>query len=272
MMRDTMLSSGASRAPYGVGCCRIFRISGREGVMQKQQWVERREHAHVKVRGSAILRSAGHVVHGTAMNVSATTLEVRCDLGFALLAMAGSQVEIEMRLNGSEGSWFELSGRVRRVRAASHSLVIAIASPPAPLLAWIAEQTGRTQAPRLEVMVVDRDSGRRIQVADAFRAEGCHVTEAATPLEAFDELEGASFTTDVFAVGDTEPDDIGIDLRNHLDRAYVDALVVAVGLPEWTPTRIRLAPSNIEGLLRGNVRSVMMAHAEAPLLAGAHAA
>ena len=220
--------------------------------MREQRWVERRGHAPVKVRGSVILRSAGHVVRGTAVNVSATTLEVKCDLGFVLL---DSPVAIEMRLNGSEGSWFELSGRC--VRAASHGVSIAIASAPAPLLAWIAKQMGRTHAPLLEVMVVDRDPSRRILIADAFRAEGCRVTEAANPLEAFDELEGASFTTDVFAVADTEPDAIGIDLRNYLDGAYVDALVVAVGQRELIPTRMRVAPNNIEGLLREHVRSVL---------------
>lgn len=229
----------------------------------EQPGVERRERPRVKVRGAVTLRTALLVVRGTAINVSATTLEVKCDLGFALLTMAGSPVEIEMRLNGSEGSWFVLSGRVRRVRASSHSLVIAIASMPAPLLAWIAEQAKCIEPRLLEVMVVDRDIVRRILVAEAFRAEGCHVFEASTALEAFDELEGASFITDVFAVADTEPGHIGTDLRNHFDGAYLDALVVGVGEPNWTPTRERLVPDNVEGSLQGHVRALLLARSEA---------
>jgi hypothetical protein len=62
--------------------------------MKEQRWGERRQHAHVKVRGAVILRSAGHVVHGTAMNVSATTLEVRCDPGY-------SRAKIDRRLHDS---------------------------------------------------------------------------------------------------------------------------------------------------------------------------
>lgn len=231
-------------------------------MMNEKTWVERRRHARVSVRAAVIVRSAGHAVHGTAVSVSATTLEVGCQLGASLLAMAGADVEITMRLNGATGGWFALSGRVRRVRAASHSVVIALASVPPPLATWIAEQTDRTEVSAIEVMVVDRDSGRRIQIAAAFRAEGCHVIEAGTPLEALDELERASFTTDVIAVADTDPDRIGIDLRDHLDDAG-NALVISIGDPEWTPTRARLASSDAEGPLQERVRLFLLARAAA---------
>lgn len=222
---------------------------------------ERREQPRVHVRGSVILRSGDDVVNGVAVSVSATTLEVECDRGFALLATTdGAPLAIEMRLNGVAGNWFHLEGRVRRVRTANHSLVIDIVPVPAPLAAWIAAQTDRAHVPALEVMVVDSDVVRRARIAEAFRAEGCHVSETGSPLEALHGLEDASFTTRLIVVADTEPRSIGVDLRDYLDVAHV-AMVVAVGDPEDSPMRARLAPSDDARPLQECVRTLLLAHA-----------
>lgn len=229
--------------------------------MTEEPTAERRQHARVNVRGTVILRSEGSVVHGIAVNVSPTTLEVECNLGFALLTTAeGTALDIEMRLNGAVGNWFTLSGRVRRVRTANHSLVIDIEPVPAQLAAWIADQSGRTVIPSLEVMVVDSNVARRLRIADAFRAEGCHVIETGSPLEALHGLEGASFTTRLIVVADTEPRSIGVDLRDYLDGAHV-AMVVAVGDPEDTPMRARIAPFDDARPLQDCVRALLVAHA-----------
>jgi hypothetical protein len=163
-----------------------------------------------------------------------------------------------MRLDGAAGTWFLLHGQVKRVRATDDRLLIALGALPLPLAVLLTSKSGQPRARPIEVMVVDRDLARRVQVADAFRAEGCHVLEASTPLEAIDRLGAASYTTDVIAVADTVPDSIAVDLRNHLDVAYVDALVVAVGEPEWIPGRARLDPSESEGALPARVHSLLL--------------
>jgi CheY-like chemotaxis protein len=184
-------------------------------------------------------------------------LEIKCQLGFALLAMAGASVEIEMRLDGAAGSWFLLQGRVARIRAASHTLVIAIDALLPPLAALIASQDDKPAVSPIEVMVVDGDRVRRARVAEAFRAEGCHVAESSTPLEALDGLDTAPYATDVIAVADTALYGAAVDLRNYLDGTYLDTLVIAVGNPKRKPSRVLLDPSDVLGQLGAHVRSVL---------------
>jgi hypothetical protein len=234
------------------------RSRSEEGVMSYEPVIERRQQTRIEARGSVILRGRGLEVHGRAVNVSETVLEVRCEPVRTLLSMAGISLEIEMRLDGAAGTWFLLHGQVARVRPADNGLVIAISALPLPLAVLLASNAGQARARPIEVMVVDRDVARRIRVAEAFRAEGCHVVEAGSPLEAIDALGTASYATDVIAVADTVPDSIALDLREHLDAAYVDALVVAIGEPEWIPTREHLDPSDSEGLLPNRVQSLLL--------------
>jgi hypothetical protein len=198
------------------------------------------------------------VIHGRGGVIDETWLEVRCQLGFTLASMAGTSVEIEMRLDGAAGTWFIAHGNVARVRAANHSLIITLDVLPLPLAALLADEDAHARVALIEVMVVDRDRARRTRVSQVFRAEGCHVVEAGTTLEALDALAGASFATAVFAVADTVPESAGIDLRDYLETAHAAALIVGIGDPEWTPTRARLDPSATEPLLRARVKSLLL--------------
>lgn len=227
----------------------------------EQPSIERREHMRVSARGPFILRAGGQELHGRAVAVSESGLELRCPLGVTLLTLAGASVEVEMRLDGEPGGWFILHGQVARVRPASHRLVIAIAALPGVLSALLARHAADPAVAAVEVMIVDRELARRTRVAQAFRAERCHVVEVGTALEALDGLERSSRATDVIAVADTIPDSIGIELRDYLDAACLDAAVIALGEPEWTPGRARLDPSDADGLLAAGVRSVLFAWA-----------
>jgi hypothetical protein len=179
--------------------------------------------------------------------------------------MAGACVEVEMRLDGQTGEssgWFVLHGQVARIRLDNHSLIIQIGALPRPLAALI-ERARNSAVPPVEAMIVDREVARRTRVAEAFRAEGCQVIEVATPIEALHWLERGWLGTDVFAVADTIPETIGIDLRELLDTVAPDALVVGLGGPEWTPGRERLDPSDGDGLLASHVRSLLVARGDA---------
>jgi CheY-like chemotaxis protein len=204
-------------------------------------------------------------VPGYLIAFSETTLEIRCQLRSALLAMAGASVEVEMRLDGQTGEsagWFVLHGQVARVRFDNQSLIIQIGALPRPLAALI-ERIRSSAVPPIEAMIVDRELARRTRVAEAFRAEGCQVIEVATPIEALHWLERGWRGTDVFAVADTIPDTIGIHLREFLDALAPDALVIALGGPEWTPGRERLDPSDGDGLLAAHVRSLLVGRSDA---------
>ncbi len=220
--------------------------------------IERRRHVRVAARGAVILRGDNQELHGRAVVVSETALEVRCQPGLALVAMAGAPVEVEMRLDGEIGGWFILHGQVQRVRDLDHRLVITITTLPGPLASLIAKTAGRSGLAPIEVMIVDAAVAERTRVAEAFRAEGCHVVEAGTPLEAIGGLEGSASATTLIAVADTIPDRIGIELRDYLDSMQEGAFIVALGEPEWTPTRTRLDPSNADGLLDARIRALLL--------------
>lgn len=223
--------------------------------------IERRHHTRVHARGSVILRAAGQQAHGRAIVVSDTALEVSCQLGAALPALAGASVEIEMRLDGETGGWFILHGQVARVRPEKNSLVIAIAALPEPISALLARHAHDPAVRAVEVMIVDSELARRTRVAQAFRAEGCHVLEVSTALDAIDSLERGDNATDLIAVADTIPETAGTELRDYLEQAHADSFVIAVGDPEWLPGRTRLDPSDADGQLSAHVRSVLLAQA-----------
>ena len=61
----------------------------------------------------------------------------------------------------------------------------------------------------------------------------------------------------MIAVADTAPENVGADLRDYLDIAHAEAIVVGIGDAEWTPTRPRLDPSDADGMLRSNVKSLL---------------
>lgn len=225
----------------------------------EQPSIGRHQHTSVSARGTVILRGGGREIRGRGVVVDRMALEVRCQLGFALLSLAGTSVEIEMRLDGSAGTWFIAHGKVAHVRAANHSLIIELDVLPLPLATLLADDA-RAPGALMEVMVVDGDRTRRRRVSDAFRAEGCHVVEAGTALEALDAITSASFATVVFAVADTVPERAGIDLRGYLETAHAAALIVGIGDPELAPMRARLDPSDTEALLRTRVKSLLLVH------------
>jgi hypothetical protein len=151
-----------------------------------------------------------------------------------------------------------LCGRISDACTATRTLVIALDAWPKRLASSLAMTANNAQRAPLEVMVVDRDLTRRTRVAAAFRAEGCHVVETATSLETIDGLVDARYATDIIAVADTEPESIGVELRDYLDTAHVDALVIAVGDPEWTPSRTRIDATEGQSVLRAGIRSVLL--------------
>jgi hypothetical protein len=150
-----------------------------------------------------------------------------------------------------------LHGRLAHVCAATRTLVVALDTWPLQLTASLAETANLAQSEHVEVMVVDRDLARRTRVAAAFRAEGCHVVETGSPLETIDGLVDVGYVIDIIAVADTEPESIGIELRDYLDTAHRDALVVAIGDPEWTPSRTRIDATEAQHLLRGGIQSLV---------------
>jgi CheY-like chemotaxis protein len=151
-----------------------------------------------------------------------------------------------------------LHGTITQVCAATRTVVVAVDTWPLQLAVSLPETASLAPSEHVEVMVVDRDLARRTRVAAAFRAEGCHVVETGSPLETIDGLVDAGYVIDIIAVADTEPESTGIELRDYLDTAHRDALVVAIGDPEWTPSRTRIDATETQHLLRAGVQSLLL--------------
>ena len=119
---------------------------------------ERRRYTRVPAHGDVVFRGREHVIHGRVVTLSEVALEVRCQLGFSILGMAGQAVDLAVVVEGIEGPW-SLSGRVRTVRAATHTLVIEY-DPPPPAIARLIESflaDSRDAAESLQLMLRMRD-------------------------------------------------------------------------------------------------------------------
>lgn len=225
--------------------------------MHTEQHVpERRQTPRHDVRATAVLHTADRCIHGRAMVVSDHALEVSCDMGFGVLSLDGAPVHIEMRLDGAAGTWFFTRGRISRVHASRHSVVIAIEHLPGELAAICGKGTARDDE-HLDVLLVDEDVCRRIAVAAAFREAGCRVMGASTPLDAMELLDSRG-GVDLIAVADSYPEKAANDLREYLDGAETKAEVIALGEnDDWVATRERLDPSDGDGHLAERVSTLL---------------
>ena len=79
----------------------------------------------------------GHEIHARLVAISEVGVEIECQLGFALLGMAGEPVELTAAFDRGGEPW-TLRGHVQFVRASKHSLVIEY-DTPAPVLGRLLE-------------------------------------------------------------------------------------------------------------------------------------
>jgi hypothetical protein len=98
---------------------------------------DRRHHHRIPTTGRVTLHVPRGDIHGELMVLGPNDLEVRCDLGFMLLSMAGATVDIELSLDEAGLRFLPLRGRVTHVRAQSHSLVVRLTEIPRQLAALI---------------------------------------------------------------------------------------------------------------------------------------
>jgi hypothetical protein len=103
----------------------------------RPQDTDRRHHHRIPTTGRAVLHVPRGDIHGELMVLGPNDLEIRCDLGFMLLSMAGAVVDLELFLDESGLRFLPLRGRVTHVRAQSHSLVVKLTEIPRQLAALI---------------------------------------------------------------------------------------------------------------------------------------
>ena len=158
--------------------------------------LERRRHPRIIPKGALLFRTLGHEQRGRIANVSEGGVYVVTS-ATAPEELLARNVELEIRLDAGHAAWLRATGQI--VRIDQDGLAISFDLLAAPLLRMIDELSTASRAHDriITVVLIDADDQRRSGMAAGFRATGCTVIEAATPLEAIVRLGESSFEPDV---------------------------------------------------------------------------
>lgn len=195
--------------------------------------LERRRHARIVAKGAVTFRAEGHAQRGRIADVAQGGMCVRT-LVSVPDRLLRRPVELEIRLDGGHAEWLPGTGEI--VRIGAHRLAIAFDAPHTALLGMI-ERLGtaaRATARVLSVVLIDADDSRRSAMAAGFRAAGCNIVEAATPLEAIVRLGETMFEPDVIAVADSQTS-AAAEMRAFVGREHPGAKLVMIGDDVFAP-------------------------------------
>jgi hypothetical protein len=201
----------------------------------------------------------GYALHGRIANLGEGGMFVLADVD-APERLLGRTADIEIRLDGGFAQWLHATGRVLRVTA--DGATVAFDTLPVELRGMLDELTtaSRARVRVLAVVLIDADDERRSAMASGFRATGCGVIEAATPLEAIVRLGESSFEPDVIAIADSHPIAEAEDMRSFVERNHPHAKLVTIGDALLEPDGILhwLSSADPEGDLAARIREVLV--------------
>lgn len=189
-------------------------------------------------RHSGRVQSTGTVIvhgpfatHGRIIDLSIGGLSLLVD-DAAALPDVGSTVRLDVRLDGL-GRWLHLIGSVMRVdaRGSAVALVIELLAIPPDFEDLVQDELLSalecSQVPR--ILLVDVEFGRRELVAAAFRATGCDVIQASSPLEAISEIDQSPVHLRAVVIADTVIASHADHLRTFLRETYPGVPLIVVG-------------------------------------------
>jgi PilZ domain-containing protein len=189
---------------------------------------ERRRHARITPKGTSLLRVDDLALHGRIANLGEGGMLVLTEVA-APERLLGRLAEAELRLDSSFAEWLHATGRI--VRVASGGIAIAFDTLSSDLRRMIDELStaSRARIRVLSVVLIDAEAQRRSVMSAGFRATGCGVIEAATPLEAIVRLGESSFEPDVIAIADSHPATAADEMRSFVGRYHPNAKLVTIG-------------------------------------------
>jgi CheY-like chemotaxis protein len=199
--------------------------------------LERRHHARIEPKGTAVILAGEYVQRGRIANLSEGGMLVTTAVS-APARLLARPVEMELRLDGRLDQWIRVSGKI--VRLGAERLAVTFDSLPSILLRLIDEMTAasRNRKRVLSIVLVDEDLDRRALIAEGFRAVGCGIVEASTPLEAIVRLGETSFEPDLIAVADSIPAQASDTLREFVDREHPQVKLVTISNDAIEPAGI----------------------------------
>lgn len=220
------------------------------------QVTERRKHARIALKGTAILLAGEHAVRARLVNLSEGGF-LASTLVTAPQPLLGQPVDIELRLDDRLSQWTRVEGRI--VRIEDDRVAICFTATPAVVLLV----DGMTVASRardrvISVILIDEDARRRKLLADAFRIVGCSLIEAATSLEAIVRLGESSFEPDVIAVADSIPAVTANQMREFVGRDHPHVKLVSItDVIDPGINIFQLRPEDLRGNLADAIRRVL---------------
>jgi hypothetical protein len=190
---------------------------------------ERRRHARIIAKGAVVVRAQGQTQQGRIANLGVGGIYVATQVTAPERWLARS-IDLEIRLDAGRAEWLAGGGKIIRIDAGGLAVAFDEASSAA-MLRMIDEVTtaSHSSARVLAVVLIDADAPRRSSMAAGFRAAGCSVVEASTPLEAIVRLGESSFEPDVIAVADSSPTGAAEDMRGFVEREHPRAKLVTIG-------------------------------------------
>lgn len=224
--------------------------------MQVTDMAERRKHARIALKGTAILLAGEHAVRARLVNISEGGF-LASTLVTAPSRLLGRSVDIELRLDDPLSQWNRLEGKV--VRIGNESIAINLSATPALVrLVGGMAAASRTRERVISAILIDEDATRRKLLAEAFRIVGCSLIEAATSLEAIVRLGESSFEPDVIAVADSIPAATANEMREFVGRNHPHVKLVSITDVIDPATNIfQLTPEDLRGNLTGAIRRVL---------------
>lgn len=218
--------------------------------------VERRKHARIALKGTAILLAGEHAVRARLVNLSEGGF-----LGSTLvtppLRLLARAVDIELRLDDRVAQWNRLEGKI--VRITNERVAICFHATPA-VIRLVDGMTAALRARErvISVILIDEDAERRKLLAEGFGMVGCTLIEAATSLEAIVRLGESSFEPDVIAVADSIPAATANAMREFVGRNHPHVKLISItDVIDPAVNIFQLTPEDLRGNLTGAIRRVL---------------
>jgi hypothetical protein len=212
-------------------------------------------------KGAVLVHALGQARRGRIANIGGGGMFILTPVS-APARLLGRIVEVELRLDGASAEWLSVTGRIARLEA--NGLALSFDGPlPAPLQRAIDDLTSASWAHDrvLWVVLIDANTERRSAMVAGFRATGCVVVEAATPLDAIVRLGESTFEPDVIAVADSETGSDAEQMRAFVERDHPKAKLITIGDEIFQPDGFAnwLSSSNPDADLPRRVREALVA-------------
>ena len=240
----TWRTCGSQQRRRARALSRMLAIAERQSTPASR---DRRNSGRVQSTGTAVLHGS-FAAHARILDLAIGGVSLLVDEA-AALPDVGARVRLDVRLDGL-GRWLPLKGSVVRVdtRESGAVLVIELLVVPPDFADLVQDEllSALECAQVPWILLVDGARGPRALVAAAFRATGCHVIEASSPLEAIAEIDQSWLHLWAVVIADTKVASHAEELRRFLGEVYPDVPLIDVGprdrMPGTTNISVEGAP------------------------------